>query len=141
MALRLADIRQRYLREGRTLPSDIERALGRLLELAKRARVARLRGFRRRGIRAGAADRFIRLHRVGQIGHIARGIVFGMIGLFLIIAALHANPGEARGIDGALAALAEQSFGPILLGAVALGFVAYGLYMFAEARYRRMVVN
>jgi hypothetical protein len=79
--------------------------------------------------------------RLGQVGHIARGIVFGMIGLFLIIAALHANPGEARGIDGALAALAEQSFGPILLGAVALGFVAYGLYMFAEARYRRMVVD
>jgi hypothetical protein len=79
--------------------------------------------------------------RLGRIGHIARGIVFGVIGIFLIVAALQANPGEARGIDGALATLAQQSFGPWLLGAVAIGFVAYGLYMFAEARYRRMVVS
>lgn len=79
--------------------------------------------------------------RLGQVGHIARGIVFGLIGAFLIGAALKENPGEARGVDGALAALAQQSFGPWLLGAVALGFVAYGLYMFAEARYRRMVVR
>jgi len=79
--------------------------------------------------------------RLGQIGYIARGIVFGVIGLFLIVAALHANPGEARGVDSALATLAQQPFGPWLLGAVAIGFIAYGLYMFAEARYRRMVVD
>jgi hypothetical protein len=79
--------------------------------------------------------------RLGRIGHIARGIVFGVIGSFLIVAALQANPGEARGIDGALATLAQQSFGPLVLGAVAIGLVAYGIYMFAEARYRRMVVS
>ncbi len=79
--------------------------------------------------------------RLGRFGHIARGIVFGVIGIFLIVAALQANPGEARGIDGALATLAQQSFGPLVLGAVAIGFVAYGIYMFAEARYRRMVVG
>ena len=78
--------------------------------------------------------------RLGQIGYCARGIVFGLIGVFLIVAAVQANPDEARGIDGALATLAAQSFGPWLLGVVAAGFVAYGLYMFAEARYRRMVV-
>jgi hypothetical protein len=79
--------------------------------------------------------------RLGQIGYIARGVVFGVIGLFLIVAAIYANPGEARGVDSALATLARQPFGPWLLGAVAIGFVAYGLYMFAEARYRRMVVD
>ena len=78
--------------------------------------------------------------RFGQVGYSARGIVFGLIGVFLIVAAVQANPDEARGIDGALATLAQQSFGPWLLGVVAAGFVAYGLYMFAEARYRRMVV-
>lgn len=78
--------------------------------------------------------------RLGQVGYVARGIVFGLIGLFLIGAARRGDPGEARGLDGALAALAAQPVGPWLLGAVAAGFVAYGLYLFAEARYRRMVV-
>lgn len=78
---------------------------------------------------------------LGRIGYGARGVVFGLIGLFLIVAAVRANPGEARGIDGALATLAAQPVGPWLLGLVAAGFVAYGLFMFAEARYRRMVVR
>ena len=77
---------------------------------------------------------------LGRAGYIARGIVFGLIGLFLIGAALHRDAGEARGLDGALVALAQQPVGPWLLGAVAIGLVAYGLFMFAEARYRRMVV-
>lgn len=79
--------------------------------------------------------------RFGQVGNVALGVVFGLIGLFLIVAAVRANPGEARGIDGALATLAQQPIGPWLLGVVAVGFVAYGLYLFAEARYRRMVVS
>lgn len=76
--------------------------------------------------------------RVGRIGIIARGTVLGMIGVFLIHAALEANPRQARGLSGALAELARQPSGPWLLGAVAAGFVAYGLYLFVEAKYRRV---
>jgi hypothetical protein len=90
------------------------------------------------GQMSATEDRWVT--RLGQVGYCARGVVFGLIGVFLIVAAAQSNPGEARGVDGALAALAEQSFGPWLLGVVAAGFVSYGLYMFAEARYRRMVV-
>ncbi len=79
--------------------------------------------------------------KLGQLGHIARGLVFGMIGLFLIVAALRTNAGEARGLDGVLATLAQQPFGPWLLGAVATGLIAFGLYLLVEARYRRMVVS
>lgn len=79
--------------------------------------------------------------RAGQIGLTSRGVVFGIIGAFLIQAALHARPDEARGISGALRALEEQSHGPYVLGAVALGLAVYGLYMFVEARYRRMVID
>lgn len=75
---------------------------------------------------------------MGQFGIAARGVVFCIIGLFLILAALHANAGEARGLDGALAALAQQPFGPWLLGIVALGFIAYSIYSLIEARYRRI---
>ena len=79
--------------------------------------------------------------RLGRVGFAARGVVFGLIGLFLIVAALRADPNEAHGLDGALATLAQQPFGPWLLGVVALGFVAYGLYLLAEARYRQMVIT
>jgi hypothetical protein len=78
---------------------------------------------------------------LGRVGYAARGFVFAVIGLFLIIAARDANPGEARGIDSALATLASQPFGPFLLGAVALGFIAYGLYLLAEARYHKIRVS
>ena len=76
--------------------------------------------------------------RVGRLGHAARGVVFGIIGVFLGLAALQSDPNEARGLGDALATLARQPFGPYLLGIVAAGLVAYGLYMFVVARYRRI---
>lgn len=76
--------------------------------------------------------------RLGQFGIAARGIVFGIIGLFLLLAALRANANEARGVGGALAALANQPFGPWLLGTVALGLIAYSLHSLLEARYRQI---
>jgi hypothetical protein len=79
--------------------------------------------------------------RAGQVGLTARGVVFGIIGIFLIQAALRHRAEEARGIGGALHALEQQPYGPYVLGAVALGLVAYGLYMFVEARYRRMKIE
>lgn len=79
--------------------------------------------------------------RVGQVGLVARAVVFFIIGLFLIQAAWHARAEEARGLGGALHALEQQPYGPYVLGAVALGLVAYGLYMFVEARYRRMIID
>ena len=76
--------------------------------------------------------------RLGQFGIGARGGVFAIIGIFLVLAAIHANANEARGVGGVLAALAEQPFGPWLLGTVALGFIAYSIYSLIEARYRQI---
>ncbi|HEY0658677.1 MAG TPA: DUF1206 domain-containing protein [Pyrinomonadaceae bacterium] len=78
--------------------------------------------------------------KFGQFGLSARGVVFGIIGIFLILAGLRSNAGEVRGLSGALRALLQQSYGQILLGVVAIGLIAYGLYMFVLARYRRMVI-
>jgi hypothetical protein len=69
---------------------------------------------------------------------VARGIVFGIVGLFVITAAVRANPGEARGLEGALDTLAAQPFGPWLLAFVAAGLACYGVYSLVEARYRRI---
>lgn len=78
--------------------------------------------------------------RIGKIGLIARSIVSGIIGLFLIIAAFRKNPNEAKGLDGALKVLSQQDYAPWLLGAVAVGLMAYGIYSLVEARYRRVRV-
>lgn len=78
--------------------------------------------------------------RAGRFGLAARGIVFGIIGAFFILAALRSNAAEARGLGGALTALQQQTYGQILLGFVALGLVAYGFYMLVLARYRRIIL-
>jgi hypothetical protein len=78
--------------------------------------------------------------RSGQIGLSARGVVFGIVGIFLVQAALQSRAGEARGLGGALRALEQQPFGSWILGVVAIGLVIYGLYMFVVGRYRRMIV-
>lgn len=74
----------------------------------------------------------------GRLAYAARGVVFIVIGVFLIQAALQTDPDQARGLGGALQALAMQPFGPYLLGAVALGLIAYGIFMLVVARYRRI---
>jgi uncharacterized membrane protein YidH (DUF202 family) len=79
--------------------------------------------------------------RLGRIGYAARGIAFGIMGTFLVVAAIYADPQQARGLDGALDTLARQPWGWVVLGSVALGLIAYGIYMFVEARYRRMVIT
>lgn len=87
------------------------------------------------------ADHATLVTRIGRAGYTARGIAFMMIGGFLVGAAFHNNPGHAQGLDGILATLAAQPFGPYLLGAVAAGLAAYGVFALVEARYRRMVIS
>jgi len=75
---------------------------------------------------------------LGRFGYAALGVVFTIIGIFMIVAAVQHNPNDAKGLDSALLELTRQPFGPLLLGIVALGLIAYGLYSFVEARYRRI---
>lgn len=76
--------------------------------------------------------------RAGRWGLASRGVVFVIIGLLVGQAALRADPSRAQGLDGALQTLAQQPFGQVLLGVVALGLVAYAAYMFVCARYQRI---
>ena len=77
----------------------------------------------------------------GRIGFTARGIAFVIIGVLLLVAALHRRPDEARGLGGALATLAQQPLGPWLLAAVATGFALYGCFMMVQARYRCLIIR
>jgi hypothetical protein len=78
------------------------------------------------------------VRRLGQVGYVARGIVFGLVGVFVIKAALDHEPGKARGFDQALKSVATAPAGPYLLMACALGLICFGAYSVAEARYRRL---
>ena len=75
---------------------------------------------------------------LGRLRYGALGVIFTIIGIFMIVAAVQFNPQKAKGLDTALSELLHLPFGPVLLGIVALGLIAYGAYSFVEARYRRL---
>lgn len=72
----------------------------------------------------------------GRVGHVARGIVMLIVGALITLAAWHFNAEEARGMAGALETLRRQPYGPILMGIVGAGLLAYGVFQFVNARYR-----
>ena len=65
-------------------------------------------------------------------------VAFGLIGLFALKAAIDYAPKKAVGLDGALATIAQQSYGGYLLAIVAAGLIAFGVYSIADARFRRI---
>lgn len=75
---------------------------------------------------------------LGIFGHLARMVVFVLIGYFLVKAAIDYDPKAAITLDGALGKLAHASYGPVLLGIVAAGLIGFGLYSLADARYRKL---
>jgi len=75
---------------------------------------------------------------LGVFGYLARMLVFGLVGAFLIQTAVDDDSRKAIGLDGALAKVANQSYGHVALGVVAAGLIAFGLYSLADARYRRI---
>lgn len=75
---------------------------------------------------------------LGITGHVARAVTFALIGYGLIRAAVNYSARAAVGLDGALQKLAHSSNGPLLLGIVAIGFIAFALYSIIDSRYRRV---
>ena len=88
-------------------------------------------------LNTGAMNRSERqtVERAGLIGHLARGVIFVIIGVFVVIAAVQSDPNETVGLGGALAELRDTAFGPWLLVLVAAGFVAYAVFCVIQARY------
>ena len=75
---------------------------------------------------------------IGVFGHLARAVVFALIGYFLVKAELDYDPDEAVGLDGALQTLGNSALGPLALGVVAAGLLGFALYSLCDARYRRV---
>ena len=92
-------------------------------------------------LRGAGADHAAALRRVGQFGTAARGVVLGLVGGFVLVAAVQGEAAGVRGTGGALNWLLNRPGGAWLLGAVALGTVCYGLWCFVQARYRHIQVR
>jgi hypothetical protein len=75
---------------------------------------------------------------LGVFGHVARMVVFGLVGYGLVKAAIDYDPRSGIGLDGALSKVSQQAYGPLLLGVVAAGLIGFALYSMADARYRKI---
>lgn len=78
------------------------------------------------------------VRRLGQAGYLSRGLVLGIAGGLVIDAALEQDPKKTPSLDLALKSLADAPFGKVLLVVTAVGLICFGLYSFAEVRYRRL---
>lgn len=74
----------------------------------------------------------------GVAGYVAKGLALAIVGALFGWAAWTTDPKEATGLDGAAQALSGSAGGAITLIVIAMGFVAFGLYSFARARYARL---
>ena len=77
-----------------------------------------------------------RMRWLARAGTTAAGVVYGVVGWLLILAAWRYDPDKAVGVEGALQNLREQPYGTWLLGTVAVGLVAAGLFEIFKGRYR-----
>ena len=84
-----------------------------------------------------AAQR-ITVDSLGRFGMVARGVIFGTVGIFVLVAGLNHDAADAHSFGPAFAAVAREPLGHVLLALVALGFVALGLHSWANARWVRM---
>jgi len=75
---------------------------------------------------------------LGMIGTIARGLVFALVGVLVIDAAVTHKASQSAGIDKALLTLRDQPLGEFLMLVAALGLVVFGVYGLAEARWRKV---
>jgi len=80
----------------------------------------------------GSAGRAV--EALGVAGYVAKGVALAVVGILFMVAAFTVDASESTGLDGALKALVELPFGPVILVIVGGGLIAYGLYSFVRAR-------
>ena len=80
---------------------------------------------------------------LGSIGYVARGVVFALVGWFLVQAAIDQDPKEGGGVDNALKRVADSEYGSGLLRLLAGGLLIFGVYRIVDAcvRKREAVAN
>ena len=66
--------------------------------------------------------------QLGRLGTATRGLIWILVGGAIVMAALQSNSNKDIGIDAALTSLLHQPYGVWLLGIVAVGLMAFGVY-------------
>ncbi|MFE9725657.1 DUF1206 domain-containing protein [Streptomyces sp. NPDC005794] len=91
-------------------------------------------------LRTGTMTRKVRqaVDVTGVFGGTVRGAVFATAGGFAVAAAVQHEPGRAKGMDDTLRSFTETPAGPWLLAFIAVGLAAFGLFSWADARYRKI---
>ena len=100
----------------------------------------------RRSVRLDFRERFTAAHMpralailtraLGAVGCVARTVVFVLVGVFLLKAAVLSSAKQAKGLDAVFRSVASSAYGAWLLAGLASGLLCYGLYCLLEARYR-----
>ena len=75
---------------------------------------------------------------LGIAGYVSKGIALSVVAILLFVAGITRDPNESTGLDGALKTLAGLPAGPIILAAIGIGLIAYGVYSFARAWRARL---
>ncbi len=91
----------------------------------------------KRGEMSAAEEKVV--DTLGRLGMIARGITFTLVGWFVIQGGLQRDASKVHGYGGAFLFLLGEPFGRVMLGLVAVGFIALGLHSFACARWVRLM--
>jgi hypothetical protein len=75
---------------------------------------------------------------LGRVGTVARGVVFAVVGVLVLVAAWTADASKAGGIDVAVRTLLDQPYGAALVISLGIGLMLFGVYGLAEALWRRV---
>jgi len=82
------------------------------------------------------AQRAVRV--IGVAGLLGRAVAFVAIGWFVVDVAISADATQTLGLDESLATLASGPVGPIGLSVVAIGLILFGVFSWAEARWKQL---
>lgn len=77
------------------------------------------------------------VEKTAKFGLSARGVILLIIGYFAVKAYFDNDPSDIKTTTEAFSFIQDSSYGAWLLGLVAAGLVAYAIYMFLMAKYRK----
>ncbi len=72
------------------------------------------------------------IRRFGRFGYMAKGVVYGMIGVLAALAAFGPR-GDTTGTSGALQSISEMPFGEVVLWIIGIGLIGYIVWDFIKA--------